>query len=262
LTVRSFEGSVVLVTGAAQGQGKSHVVRFAEAGADVIAIDVKSPSAADYASIMNVGQQTGRRILFRECDVRDGTQLAAVTAAAVADLGRLDIVVVNAGVMPKRRSLVDTQPEEWAEAIDINLTGAWNTCRAAVPHLIHAARGGSIILISSTLGIKGSGTAIHYAASKHGLVGLMKSLALHLGPHSIRVNSVHPTVVDTPMLHALAPADATREQFSQTLTAAHALPVPWVEPVDVSLAVMFLASEEARYITGVALPVDAGALLK
>jgi (+)-trans-carveol dehydrogenase len=186
----------------------------------------------------------------------------------VAQLGRLDIVVANAGIYQPVPTL-DLDDAAWQETIGINLTGVWNTVKAALPHLI-AGGGGSVILTSSVLGLRGAANSVHYSTAKHGVVGIMRSIASEFAGHRIRVNSVHPTLVDTLMIQneqtwrMFDPANPnpSRESAAPVFQMVNALPVPWVEPADISNAVLFLASDEARYITGVTLPVDAGALVK
>jgi SDR family mycofactocin-dependent oxidoreductase len=210
----------------------------------------------------------GRRIVAKQADVRDYAQLSRVLNEAVASLGRLDIVCANAGIYSQ--GVMAQMPEEkWGDMIDINLTGVWHTCKAAIPHLV-AAGGGCMILTSSAVALRPSANIGHYVAAKHGVVGLMRTLALELANDMIRVNSVHPTGVDTAMIQndamyrQLAPGveHPTREDLAPVLQSLNVLPIPWVEPIDVSNAVLFLASDEARYVTGVAFPVDAGMALK
>ncbi|OHV34777.1 3-ketoacyl-ACP reductase [Pseudofrankia sp. EUN1h] len=271
-------GKVALITGAARGQGRAHAVRLAQEGADIIALDACAPMTtvpyplageAELAETAALVEALGRRVVARRADVRD---LAAVTAAVdegVAELGRLDIVCANAGVNTPAPMMEMTE-EIWTEIIDVDLSGAWRTCRAAIPHLIAGGRGGAIILTSSAAGLKAYANIAHYTAAKHGVVGLMKTLAQELAPHRIRVTTVNPTQVDTPMImnepmYRLFCPDVdnpTRADFAPVSQAMNALPIPWVEPEDVSNAVLFLASDEARYITGIALPVDAGVLVK
>ncbi len=270
-------GKVAFITGAARGQGRGHAVRLAEEGADIIAVDicrqvdtVPYPMATpeDLAETVKEVEALGRRIVAVEADVRDHDALKDAVDRGVAELGRLDIVVANAGISsmaPTEEMSVRT----WRDVIDINLTGVWLTAKVAIPHL-KAAGGGSIIITSSVAGLKAHPNVAHYVAAKHGVVGLMRSLALELAPYHIRVNSIHPTQVDTPMImneptYRLFLPDMenpTREDFAPVSQAMHALPTPWVDPVDISNAVLFLASDEARYITGVTLPVDAGAVIK
>jgi SDR family mycofactocin-dependent oxidoreductase len=270
-------GKVAFVTGAARGQGRVHAVRLAQEGADIIAIDVNeaipqtgAPGATDADLAQTVAEVTalGRRIVASKVDVRDYVPLAKAVDDGVAELGRLDIVCANAGIAPLPFLAHEMSEQTWQTMIDINLTGVWHTTKACVPHLLRAG-GGAMILTSSAAGLKPYQHISHYVAAKHGVVGLMKTMALELAPHHIRVNSVHTTQVNTPMIQNPGTyqrftrrADATREDFAPLSQSLNAMPVPWVEPDDVSNAVLFLASDEARFITGVALPVDAGTLLK
>jgi SDR family mycofactocin-dependent oxidoreductase len=271
-------GKVALVTGAARGQGRSHAVRLAEEGADIIALDVCAdldtvpyPLArpADLDETARAVEALGQRILARQADVRDLASLRAAVDEGVAEFGRLDIVCANAGVN-NPGAAHELDDEVWSDVVDVDLSGVWRTCKVAIPHLIDGGRGGAIVLTSSAAGVKGYANIAHYTAAKHGVNGLVKSLAQELAPHRIRVNSVNPTQVDTPMImnepmFALFCPDVpapTRADFAPVSQAMHLLPVPWVEPRDVSNTVLFLASDEARYITGVALPVDAGVLIK
>ena len=271
------QGKVAFITGAARGQGRSHALRLAEEGADVIAVDLCGPvpsiemyppaTEEDLAETVRQVEALDRRIVATKADVRDRAALQAAVEEGVAQLGRLDIVLANAGVFEIQPALELTD-EAWREMIDINLTGVWNTCRVALPHLLE--RGGSIVITSSTAGIKGTPNTIHYTAAKHGVVGIMRTLANEFAPQSIRVNSVHPTGVDTQMIQnpktwgLFMPDDPnpTREGAEPIFASTNALPVPWVEPRDISNAVLFLVSDEARYITGVTLPVDAGYTVK
>jgi SDR family mycofactocin-dependent oxidoreductase len=271
------EGKVAFITGAARGQGRSHAIRLAQEGADIIAVDLCGPVASvrydlpsleDLAQTVKEVQALDRRIIATQAEVRDYDAIKAALDAGVAQLGRLDIVSANAGIATYGLG-AQLDEQTWQETIDINLTGVWHAAKAAIPHL-RAAGGGSIILTSSTAGLKAIPNMAHYVAAKHGVVGLMRTLALELAPEKIRVNTVHPTSVDTgmiqnPQLYALfAPdldeADRTRERVGERFAAHHALAIPWVEPVDISNAVLWLASDEARYVTGVTLPVDAGQL--
>jgi (+)-trans-carveol dehydrogenase len=276
--VGRVDGKVALITGAARGLGRSHAVRLAEEGADIIAVDLcaqigtvryEMATPDDLAETVEQVEALDRRIISAEADVRDVAVLRAVVERAVADLGRLDIVVANAGISSIGPA-IELTDEAWQDVIDVNLTGAWRTCVAAAPSMIAAGRGGSIILTSSVAGLIPLRNSAHYVASKFGVVGLMKCLAVELAEHSIRVNSVNPTTVDTPMvlndatIKLLVPdsENATTEGLADLMQATHLLPIPWVESLDVSNAVLFLASDEARYVTGVALPVDAGRSIK
>jgi (+)-trans-carveol dehydrogenase len=271
------EGKVAFVTGAARGQGRSHAIRLAEEGADVIAVDicrqmdtVPYPMATpdDLAETVKEVEALDRRIVATQADVRDAGALRAAVDQGVAELGRLDIVCANAGIFSFTTG--ELTEEMWREMIDVNLTGVWHTAKAAVPHLVEGGRGGSIIMTSSTAGLQGFPNFAHYVAAKHGVVGLMRTLALELAPHMIRVNSVHPTSVDTDMIHNRATYDLfapdlddpTREQVGERFRELNALPITWVDARDISNAVLFLASDEARYVTGVTLPVDAGSTQK
>ena len=273
-----LEGKVAFITGAARGQGRSHAVRLAQEGADIIAVDLcaqvdsvpyQMATPEDLADTVKQVEALDRRIVATQADVRDYGALKAALDDGVAQLGRLDIVAANAGIFSFGRA--EELPEQtWQDMIDTNLTGVWHAAKAAIPHLIAGGRGGSIVLTSSAAGLKAYANAAHYVSAKHGVVGLMRTLALELAPHMIRVNSLHPTQVDTDMVmneftFKLFSPDIehpTIEDFGPASQAMNALPIPWVEPVDISNALLFLASDEARYITGVTLPVDAGTVIK
>jgi len=274
-----LDGKVALITGAARGQGRSHALRLAQEGADIIAVDlvqqidtVPYPMATpdDLAETVRQVEALDRRIVAREADVRDYAALHDAVEAGVAELGRLDIVSANAGIFSNGVAEEITD-QEWDDMIGVNLKGVWHTAKAAIPHL-KAAGGGSIVITSSTAGLKGFPNFVHYVASKHGVVGIMRTLALELAPHSIRVNTVHPTSVDTDMIQNqnmydlfapdYEPGTATREVFLERMNGMNALPVPWIEAADISNAVLWLASDDARYVTGIQLPVDAGSTAK
>jgi len=271
-------GKVAFITGAARGQGRSHAIRLAEEGADIIAVDICEQidsvpyplaTAADLQETVDQVQALDRRIVAERADVRDYEQLKAVVDRGVAELGRLDIVSANAGIHSAAPAHEMTE-SAWQDLIDVNLTGVWLTCKAAVPHLIAGGRGGVVVLTSSVAGLRPYGGIAHYVAAKHGLVGLTKTLAQELAGHHIRVNALNPTQVDTDMIQnemiyrLFLPdePEPTREQFSVASQATNLLPIPWVEPRDVSDALLFLASDEARFITGITLPVDAGVLAR
>jgi (+)-trans-carveol dehydrogenase len=274
------EGKVAFITGAARGQGRSHAVRLAEEGADIIAIDVCKPVTApggippstpeDLTETADLVKSLNRRIVTAEVDVRDYDALKAAVDSGVEQLGRLDIIVANAGIGNGGNTLDQTSQEDWDDMIDVNLSGVWKTVKAGVPHLIKGGRGGSIVLTSSVGGIKAYPHCGHYVAAKHGVVGLMKTFAVELGHHMIRANSVHPTHVSTSMImnegtwQMFRPdlENPTADDMAPICQMFHTLPVPWVDAIDVSNAVLFLASDEARYLTGVQLPVDAGSCLK
>ncbi|WP_067887374.1 mycofactocin-coupled SDR family oxidoreductase [Nocardia vaccinii] len=274
------EGKVAFITGAARGQGRSHAVRLAQEGADIIAVDVCKPvsgsdaiaasTPADLAETADLVKGLGRRVVTAEVDVRDFDALKAAVDSGVEQLGRLDVIVANAGIGNGGETLDKTSEQDWDTMIGINLSGVWKTAKAGIPHVLSGGRGGSIILTSSVGGLKAYPNTGHYIAAKHGVVGLMRAFAVELGQHSIRVNSVHPTNVNTPMFMNDATMklfrpdleNPTKEDFAPVAQFMHVLPVGWVEPVDISNAVLFLASDESRYITGLPMTVDAGSTLK
>ena len=260
------EGKVAFVTGAARGQGRSHAVRLAEEGADIIAVDICAQidtvpypmgTAEDLAQTVKEVEALDRRIVAAEVDVRDAAAVKRVVDEGVAELGRLDIVCANAGICTIQ-AWDEVTPAVWQDTLDTNLTGVWNSMVAAVPHLI-AAGGGSIIATSSTAGIKGLPFLAPYVAAKHGVVGIAKTMANELAKHRIRVNTVHPTGVDTPMVVGLGGLEPllTREPELGPIFM-NTFPVEMVDARDISNAVLFLASDEGRYVTGLELTVDAG----
>ena len=259
-------GKVAFITGAARGQGRSHAIRLAEEGADIIAIDICQDydtvgyglsTEADLAETVKLVEALDRRIIARRADVRDAGALKAIVDEGVAELGKLDIVVANAGICTVQ-AWDEVTPAVWQDTLDTNLTGVWNTMVAGAPHLI-ANGGGSIIATSSTAGIKGLPYLAPYVAAKHGVVGIARTMANELAAHKIRVNTVHPTGVDTPMgagLGGLEPL-LTRDPNLGPIFM-NTLPVEMVDARDISNAVLFLASDEARYVTGLEFTVDAG----
>lgn len=269
------QDKIAFITGAARGQGRSHAVRLAEEGADVIAFDFcgevegaayPPASTEDLAETGRAVEALGQRVVTARVDVRDHAALGKALDEAVAELGRLDIVSVNAGIVNLPKPAVELEPELWQQMIDTNLTGAWNTCQHAARHLIEGGRGGAIVITSSAAALKGYPSVVNYASAKHGLVGLTRSLAIELGPHRIRVNHIAPTQVSTEMIHNDAiyrlfvpdVESPTRDEFAAASEAMHLLPTPWVEAVDISNALLFLASDEGRFITAASIPVDAG----
>jgi len=274
------EGKVAFITGAARGQGRAHAVRLAQEGADIIAVDIckkidtvdliAASTPEDLAETADLVKGHNRQIYTAEVDVRDYDALKAAVDTGVEQLGRLDIIVANAGIGNGGQTLDKTSETDWTAMIDINLTGVWKTVKAGVPHILAGGNGGSIILTSSVGGLKAYPHTGHYVAAKHGVVGLMRTFAVELGAQNIRVNSVHPTNVNTPLFMN----DGTMRLFRPDLEnpgpddmkvvgqLMHTLPIGWVEPEDIANAVLFLASDEARYITGVTLPVDGGSCLK
>jgi SDR family mycofactocin-dependent oxidoreductase len=263
-----LDGKAAFITGGARGQGRSHAVRLAADGADIIAVDicrqidsVPYPMATpdDLAETVKQVEGLDRRIFAQQADVRDEAGLKAAFDAGVAALGPVDIVLANAGIAPLA---VHETHDAWQDVVDVNLTGVFNTVETAIPSMIERGQGGAIVLTSSTAGINGIGGpsrgGLGYTAAKHGVVGLMRSYANNLAPHSIRVNSVHPTGVSTPMVDNEAMQEFLAQDPSLGNAMANALPVDMVEPADISNAIAWLVSDDARYVTGITVPVDAG----
>ena len=274
-----FDGKTVFVTGAARGQGRSHAVRLASEGADVVAVDrcagmptvaYELATPADLAETARLVEEQGRRVVTAQVDVRDADELGDALRSGLAELGSgLDVVLANAGI-----GLMDADAEPrtaFRDQLDVNLVGVWNTVQAAAPLLVEQKRGGAVVLTSSVFGLTGrggSGTGGDdgYVAAKHGVVGLMRTFATWLAPHGVRVNCVNPTGVATPMV--LNPAvealfgGGSDGQATPSEDVSNLFDVTLVQPEDVTAAVAFLASDEARFITGVALPVDAGMLVR
>jgi SDR family mycofactocin-dependent oxidoreductase len=271
MTETPLAGRVAYVTGAARGQGRSHCVRLARAGADVVAIDACGPVAAhngyepatseDLAATVNLVEGEGRKILAREVDVRDAAGQERVIADAIEQFGRLDIVVANAGVLNWGR-LWEISAEQWQETLDTNLTGVWHTIKAAVPQMIKAGNGGSIITISSAAGIKAVPGCGHYSASKFGVVGLTNALAVELGEFGIRVNSVHPYGTDTPMGNDVSMYKILQDyphyihSFSPGALPTDSLAAPGL----ISDIVVWLAGDASSLVTAAQIPADKGYL--
>lgn len=267
-----LDGKVVFVTGAARGQGRSHARLLAEEGADIIGIDlcqqidtVAYPMSTpeDLAETVRLVEETGRRMIASQVDVRDLTALRAAVSDGVAELGRLDIVLANAGIMTQSLPPHDNSTSAWTDGLGVMLTGVWNTLQATVPTLIEQGDGGAIVITSSSASLRPlftdySGGFDSYVAAKYGVNGLMRTYAASLGEHGIRVNTVHPTGVATPMIlndffpEYIVTNKKTAERVMNTL------PVEMVEAIDISRAVLYLVSESGRYVTGIQLPVDAG----
>lgn len=269
----TLDGKVAFITGVARGQGRSHAVRLAEEGADIIGLDICADipsnsyplaSRDDLDETISMVEKKGRRMIASVADVRDFFQVRDALDAGVRELGRLDIVCANAGIAPMtgRKPSIEEDLEHWVDVVAVNMTGAFHTAKASVPHLIAGERGGVIIFTSSTAGIRGfageAGAGLGYSASKHGLVGLMRSLANYLAPHRIRVNTVHPTAVRTMMVLNPGVLEWLKQHPGGASHLQNPMPVEMLEPEDVSAAIAFLASDEAKWITGVTLPVDAG----
>jgi SDR family mycofactocin-dependent oxidoreductase len=268
-----LKGKVALITGAARGQGRAHAVRLAADGANVIAVDLceqidsvpySLATPDDLAATVKLVEDTGARIVAARGDVRDRESLSAALQTGLDEFGRLDIVVANAGIAP-----MQSGDDGWRDVIDVNLTGVYNTIKVALPTMVKQGTGGSIVLISSSAGLAGVGSAdagsVGYAAAKHGVVGLMRVYANLLAKQNIRVNSIHPSGVDTPMINN----EFTRQWLADLVAQSdsppdmgNAMPVDVLHADDIANAVAWLVSDQARYITGVTLPVDAGFLNK
>lgn len=272
------DGKVALVTGAARGQGRAHAVRLAEEGADIIAFDICAPvsgvkyepaTEADLAETVERIESLDRRVHSQVGDVRSLEDVQKVVADGLREFGHIDVLVCNAGVILPALGWEITE-EEWATQIDVNLTGCWRVAKAVIPSMIEAGNGGSIIFTSSGCVARGLGNMAHYSATKSGLDGLCRELAVDLAPHRIRVNTVQPTAVHTalmdnqPMWELFTPGDEEtpmeerRQGMLDTLSQYNILDVPWVEPEDVANGVLFLASDESKMVTGSPFLVDAG----
>jgi SDR family mycofactocin-dependent oxidoreductase len=272
-----LDGKVAFISGAARGQGRSHAVRLAQEGADIVAVDICKPvetvpyntaTPEDLAETVRLVEALDRRIIASQVDTRDLPALNQAAEAGVAEFGRLDIILANAGIFTAAPAL-EMDEETWSTMIDINLSGAWKTIRAAAPHIVNSQRGGAIVITSSLAAISANENMVHYSAAKAGLVGMMKVLAKELAPHSIRVNSVHPTTVATDMIlndtfYKLFRPDLespTREDFEVAARTLNALPVAAVEASDVTEAILYLVADSGRYVTGSTLVIDAGGSL-
>jgi SDR family mycofactocin-dependent oxidoreductase len=270
-----MDGKVAFITGAARGQGRAHALRLAAEGADIIATDIAAPvetvtyapsTVEELKETVRAVEELDRRVHHYVADVRDHDALTAGLDAGVAALGGLDVVVANAGIVNAVAPSWELGEYDWRTMLDVNLTGVWHTTKAAVPHLIERGPGGAIVLISSTAGLRGIPNLAHYNAAKHGVVGLARTLANELAPHRIRANSVLPTNVHTTMIDNPSTARVFRPDLEHptwadaqdSLRRSNLWDLPYVEVEDVANAVLFLASEESRYITGAALPVDLG----
>jgi (+)-trans-carveol dehydrogenase len=268
------EGKVAFITGAARGQGRAHAVRLAAEGADIIALDICAPidsvpyplaTESDLKETVRLVEGLGRKIVATQADVRDFSALDNAVSAGVEELGRLDIVVANAGITGATPA--EALPlQDWQDMIDVNLTGVFHAAKAGIPHIRAGGDGGAIVLTSSALGIRAMPNLPHYVAAKAGVIGLMRALALELAADRIRVNTVNPSIADTLMVQNDAMyklflphiEHPTREQAAEVFATMNPIPTPWVDAEDVSNAVLFLVSDEARFVTGLEFKIDAG----
>lgn len=274
-----LEGKVAFITGAARGQGRSHALRLAEDGADIVAVDVCADvdtvpyplgTADELAETATLVEAVGRRCVTATADIRSLEQLGAAVDLAKEALGQIDILVSNAGIWSSSTDSWSLDEETWQTMIDINLTGQWKTAKAVVPTMIEGGTGGAITITSSSIGLKATTGNVHYTSAKHGVIGLVRTLAHELAPHNIRVNAICPTTVNTPMitndaLYSLFRPDLGSPSLSDAepgLADLNLLDVSMMEPADVSAAISWLVSDDARYVTGIALPVDAGSTAK
>src|SRR5690625_2908429 len=260
-----MDGRVAVISGAGAGIGRATALRLAADGAAILALDLDEGSAELTAELV---REAGRAAMAAGVDVRDRPRLDAVIAAGAAELGAIDAVVANAGLSENPGPAWTIDEQTWQRGLDVNLTGAWHTIAAAHPHI--AGAGGAVVITSSTAGIKAVPGSGQYTAAKHAVTGLARTLANELGPRGIRVNTVHPGAVATAMTHNPATFARLRpdlddpgpDDIAGLLAARHLLPVPWVEPEDVARAIAFLCSDDARFITGQHLAVDAGLTTK
>ena len=271
----NLDGKVAFITGAARGQGRSHAVTLAENGADIVVVDIDHDiesvfyplsTADDLEETARLVEKTGQTVLARTVDVRDSDALDSAVAEAIATLGHIDIVSANAGIATTMVKTWEMSERDWQDVIDVNLTGVWRTIKAVVPPMIAADRGGCIVLTSSLAGLKGYSNIAGYVAAKHGVNGLMRTLANELGPYNIRVNTVCPGLIHTDMMMNQPTYDIfrpeienpTKQDATEVFRTMQVLPTDWLEPRDVSEVIVWLASDAARFITGTAIPVDAG----
>jgi (+)-trans-carveol dehydrogenase len=274
-----LEGKVAFITGAARGQGRSHAVRLAEDGADIVAVDVCAEietvpyslgTADELAETAALVEKAGRRCVTATADIRSLEQLEAAVALAKETFGRIDILVSNAGIWSMSADSWSLDEETWQTMIDINLSGQWKTAKAVIPTMIEGGTGGAITITSSSIGLKATTGNVHYTSAKHGVIGLVRTLAHELASHDIRVNAICPTTVNTPMitneaLYGLFRPDLespSLPDIESGLIDLNLLDVSMIEPADVSAAISWLVSDDARYVTGIALPIDAGSTAK
>ncbi len=266
-----LEGKVAFITGAGRGQGRAHAVLMAREGADIAALDIchdlpyprySLAGRDDLTETVRQVREYGRRALELVADVRDSTAMAAAVTETIAAFGHIDILVCNAGIADMALTW-DITEEWWDMMLDVNLKGYWLAVKYVVPHMLAQQTGGGIIMTSSVAGLRGEPGMAHYCASKWGVIGLAKSLARELAPHHITVNTLHPTAVNTDIITGMAQAaEMATEDLVEFIRQGNALPVTLIEAEDVANAALWLVSDEARYVTGQNLNIDAGRMLK
>ncbi|HXF31974.1 MAG TPA: mycofactocin-coupled SDR family oxidoreductase [Solirubrobacterales bacterium] len=274
-----LEGKVAFITGAARGQGRSHARRLAADGADIVAVDICADvatvpyplgTAEELAETKALVEKVGRRCVTATADIRSLEQLGAAVDLAKETFGKIDILVSNAGIWSQSTESWTLDEETWQAMIDINLSGQWKTAKAVVPTMIEGGTGGAITITSSSIGLKATTGNVHYTTAKHGVIGLVRTLAHELAPHDIRVNALCPTTVNSPMitndaLYTLFRPDLDSPGLPDVepgLRDLNLLDVSMMEPGEVSAAISWLVSDDARYVTGIALPIDAGSTAK
>jgi SDR family mycofactocin-dependent oxidoreductase len=277
--VSKLQDKVAFITGAARGQGRSHALRLAADGADIVAVDICADTATvpyplgtadELAETAALVEKAGRRCVTATADVRSLEQLGAAVDLAKETFGHIDILVSNAGIWSSSTEAWSLDEETWQTMIDVNLTGQWKTAKAVVPTMVEQGSGGAITITSSSIGLKATPGNVHYTTAKHGVIGLVRTLAHELAPHDIRVNAICPTAVRTEMitndsLYGLFRPDLDSPSLPDVeppLADLNLLDVSLIEPADVSAAISWLVSDDARYVTGIALPVDAGSTAK
>lgn len=266
-----LEGKVAVITGGARGQGRSHALTLARAGAKIVVCDIAAPitevqyplaEPEDLEETLRLVKEAGGEIAAMQADVRNSRDMEAVADLAMSQFGRLDILVANAGIHDHAESTCEISDESWQTMLDVNLTGAWKACKAVVPRMVEGGRGGSIVITSSVDGLGAAPSWGHYGAAKHGLQGLKDTLAFELADHNIRVNTVNPTGVNSPMAQGLSTVLPWVVRKWAHSDRSNLLDVQMIEPEDISNAVLWLVSDAARYVTGIDLPIDAGYMVK
>lgn len=267
----TLDGKVAVITGGARGQGRSHALALAREGAKIVVCDIAAPieglqyevaGLEDLEETVRLVKEAGGEIAGVQADVRSSADMRAVAERAVSEFGRIDILLANAGIHGHAETTYEIEDDDWQRMLDVNLTGVFKSCKAVIPHLIRGGRGGSIVITSSVDGLRAAPSWGHYGAAKHGLQGLKSTLAFELAEHNIRVNTVNPTGVNSPMAQGLSTALPWVLKKWTNSDRANLMDVPMVEPADISNAILWLVSDAARYVTGTTVPVDAGYAVK